>query len=139
MTREGMIKIPLIDSYASGKDFLEAEHITAMIPIPEKMTKPDEKYFLVRAEDNSLNLAEVGGMKVRMFTYALVRLGRSAEHGDVVVALYKGELTIKIYENAHGIEILRPCSTDESFGAILLTELCDIKGVVVAILPSNLY
>lgn len=137
--KEGVIKIPLTDALASGKDFLEAEHVVAMIPIPTAMVKHGEKYFLARVEDNSLNLAEVGGIKAKIFTYALVRQTRTAEHGDVVVALYKDELTIKIYENAHGIEILRPRSNDASYGAIVLTQLCDIKGVVVSILPSNLY
>jgi repressor LexA len=137
--KEGVTKIPLVDALASGNDFLEAEHVIAMIPIPTKMTKHGEKYFLVRVEDNSLNLAEVGGTKVKIFSYVLVRRTRSAEHGDVVVALYKGELTIKVYENAHGIEILRPRSTDMTFQTNVLTELCDVKGVVVAILPSNLY
>ncbi len=132
-------KVPLVDSLASGNDFLEAEHTLAMIPIPSKMLKHGEKYFLVRAEDHSLNLAEVGGTKVKIFTYALVRRTRTAEHGDIVVACHKGALTIRVYENAHGIEILRPRSSDETFVTTVLTELCDVKGVVVAILPSNLY
>ncbi len=139
MTKEGMIKIPLSGSLSLGEDFLEAKHVTAMIPIPAKMTKHGEKYFLVRLEDNSLDLAEVGGTKAKIFTYALMRLARSAEHGDVVVALYNGVPTIKVYENMHGIEILRPRSTDTSFSMVVLTEPCDIKGVVTAILPSNLY
>lgn len=139
MTTHSVIKIPLVDSLASGNDFLEPEHTLAMIPIPVKMVKPEEKYFLVRVEDHSLNLAEVGSTKVKIFTYALVRRTRSAEHGDVVVALYKGELVLRVYENAHGIEILRPRSSDKTFQTTVLTELCDVKGVVVAILPSNLY
>lgn len=139
MTGKEMTKIPMIDSLANGNNFLEAEHVAAMIPIPTAMLKPNEKYFLVRFEDNSLSLAEVGGMKMKMFTYALVRRTRSGEHGDVVVAFHRGVLTIKVYENAHGIEILRPRSTDTSYPTIVLTELCDIKGVVTAILPSNLY
>lgn len=137
--KEGVTKIPLVDALASGNDFLEPEHIAAMIPIPSKILKDGERYFLVRVEDHSLNLAEVGSTKVKIFTYVLVRRTRTGEHGDVVVACYKGELVIRIYENAHGIEILRPRSSDETFGAIVLTELCDVKGVVVSILPSNLY
>lgn len=137
--KEGVTKIPLTDALASGNNFLEAEHVTAMIPIPTAMLKHGEKYFLVRVEDHSLNLAEVGGTKVKIFTYALVRRTRTAEHGDVVVALYKNELVLRVYENAHGIEILRPRSSDETFVTTVLTELCDVKGVVVAILPSNLY
>lgn len=131
-------KVPVVDSLA-GEDFLEEGNILAMIPVPTKLTKPDSKYFLIRIDDSALNLFTISGTKAKKLCYALVRRERSAEHGEAIVAFFEGELMLRVYENAHGIEILRPHSTDASYTPAVLTEPCNIKGVVVAILPSNLY
>jgi repressor LexA len=69
----------------------------------------------------------------------LVRQQETADDGQKVVALINDEATVKILEKGNGVVILRPKSKDKSHKPIILTNNCTIQGVVVAVLPSDLY
>ncbi|OYV63520.1 MAG: hypothetical protein B7X03_01235 [Parcubacteria group bacterium 21-58-10] len=69
----------------------------------------------------------------------LVRQQNNAQNGDKVVALINDEATVKIFEKTSNAVILRPKSTDPEHKPIVLTENCEIQGVVVTVLPPDLH
>ena len=69
----------------------------------------------------------------------LVRQQSDANNGDRVVALINDEATVKHYERTSDAVILRPKSSEKQHKPIVITDNCEIQGVVIAVLPSNLY
>jgi repressor LexA len=68
-----------------------------------------------------------------------VRKQETAENGSKVVALIDDEATVKVFEKSEHAIILRPKSKNKVHMPIVLTSNCKIQGVVVAVLPPNLY
>ena len=68
----------------------------------------------------------------------LIKQQNTANNGDKIVALINDEATVKIFERTNDAIILRPKSTDDKHKPIILTENCQIQGVVIAVLPSDL-
>ena len=69
----------------------------------------------------------------------LVRQQPMADNGDKVVTPINDEATVKVFEKAEDAVILRPKSKNSKHKPIVLTENCQIQGVVVATLPSDIY
>jgi repressor LexA len=80
----------------------------------------------------------VSGVSIDDGSIVLVRQQESADDGQVVVALINDEATVKILERKNGVVILRPKSSDPHT-PIVLTDNCIIQGVVVGVLPPDLY
>lgn len=128
------VNVPLVGSVACGAPVFAEENIETFIPISTRMAKGNGRYFLLRAAGDSMNKAGI-----QEGNLLLVRQQDSAQTGDNVVALINDEATVKTFEKAKGAIILRPKSTNSTHKPIVLTENCMIQGVVVAVLPSDLY
>lgn len=68
----------------------------------------------------------------------LVRQQNTADNGQPVVALINDEATVKIFERTNSAVILRPKSQNTRHKPIIVTDNCQIQGVVVAVLPPDL-
>jgi repressor LexA len=69
----------------------------------------------------------------------LIRQQDTAEDNDKVVALINDEATVKVFKKANGVVVLQPKSTNKNHKPIILTDNCIIQGLVVAVLPGDLY
>jgi repressor LexA len=118
---------------------LAEENVEAMIPVSTAFAKPGSKYFLLRVVGHSMNLAKVNGVPIEDKSIVLVRQQPSAENGQIIVALLNDSATVKFFEKTPGAVILRPKSTKTEYRPTVLTDNCMIQGVVVAVLPSDLY
>ena len=118
---------------------LAKENVEAIIPVSTGLARPGSKYFLLRVVGDSMNEATVGGVKIKNGSIVLVRQQPSADDGDKVVALINDEATVKILERKNGMVILRPKSSKTEYRPIVLTDNCIIQGVVVGVLPPDLY
>lgn len=98
------------------------------------MAKKGSTYFLLRASGDSMDEAGINSGDL-----LLIRQQDSAENGDKVVALINDEATVKVFEKTRDAVILRPKSKNKNHKPIILTDNCMIQGVVVAVLPSDLY
>lgn len=132
------VDVPLVGSIAAGAPMLAEENIEATIPVSTALARPGSTYFLLRVVGTSMNQAKVGGTNIEDGSIVLVRQQESADDGNIVVALINDEATVKILEHKNGMIILRPKSSD-SHMPIVLTDNCIIQGVVVGVLPSDLY
>ena len=136
---EQTIEVPLLGSIAAGAPMLAEENVEAVIPVSTTLARPGSKYFLLRVVGTSMNEAKVSGVNMEDGSIVLVRQQPSADDGDVVVALINDEATVKILERKNGMVILRPKSSDTKHMPIVLTDNCIIQGVVVGVLPRDLY
>lgn len=128
------VDIPLVGSVACGTPMLAEENIETFIPVSTALAKRGSNYFLLRADGDSM---DKGG--IEHGDILLVRQQQVAETGDKVVALINDEATVKVFERGNQAVILRPKSRNPEHKPIVLTENCQIQGVVVATLPSDLY
>lgn len=128
------VDIPLVGAVACGVPMLAEENIQTYIPISTALAKMGSSYYLLRASGDSMNQAGIDSGDL-----LLIRQQETAEAGDKVVALINDEATVKIFEKADGVVILRPQSSNKTHKPIILTDNCQIQGVVVAVLPPDLY
>lgn len=128
------INIPLVGSVSCGAPTLAEENIEAYIPISTALATRGSNYFLLRASGDSMNRAGINDKDI-----LLIRQQETAENGDKIVALINDEATVKFFEKTDNAVILRPRSTSPTHMPIVLTDNCQIQGVVVAVLPSDLY
>lgn len=132
------INIPLVGSVAAGVPILAEENVEATISVSTAIARPGSKYFLLRVDGTSMNRAKVNGTNINNGDIVLVRQQETADDGQIVVALINDSATIKFLERKNNMVILRPQSSDPHL-PIVLTDNCIIQGVVVAVLPADLY
>lgn len=127
------VTIPLVGTVTCGVPMLAVENIEAYISVSTNLAKKGSPYFLLRASGDSMNEAGIQNKDI-----LLVRQQSSAEDGQKVVALINDEATVKIFERKNSAIILRPKSSNKVHKPIILTNNCQIQGVVIAVLPSDL-
>ncbi|MDD3531457.1 MAG: transcriptional repressor LexA [Candidatus Pacebacteria bacterium] len=132
------VNVPLVGAIAAGVPMLAEENVEAVIPVSTALAHMGSNYFLLRVTGTSMNLASIKGVPIADKSIVLVRQQSSAENGDIVVALINDEATVKLFERKNDIVVLRPKSSDPHT-PIILTGNCIIQGVVVGVLPSDLY
>lgn len=128
------VDIPLVGAVPCGAPMLAEQNIETYIPVSTALAKNGSKYFLLRATGDSMNQAGINDGDI-----LLIRQQQIADSGEKVVALIDEEATVKILEKKDGVVILRPKSSNTSHKPIILSNNCQIQGVVVAVLPSDLY
>lgn len=128
------INIPLVGAVPCGAPMLAEQNIETYISVSTALAKKGSNYFLLRATGDSMNLAGINDKDI-----LLVRQQETADNGEKVVALIDEEATVKILEKKDDVVILRPKSSNSSHKPIILSNNCQIQGVVVAVLPSDLY
>ncbi|MFT5970019.1 MAG: repressor LexA [Flavobacteriales bacterium] len=130
LDNEQTVKIPLVGSASCGLPLFAEENIEGFIPVSLKLIKPSEKYFLLRANGDSMNLAGI-----QLGNLVLVRKQVTAQNGDKVVALIDDEATIKIFQHNGDTVVLKPKSDNPNHQPIILTNDFKIQGVVIATIP----
>ncbi|MBI5004511.1 DUF2075 domain-containing protein [Candidatus Kaiserbacteria bacterium] len=125
-----MIRVPIVGSAPCGNPLLGEENIEEYISVPKSKIRPGVKYFILRAEGDSMNLAGIQDGDL-----VLCRYGQKGETGDRVVALLGDDVTIKVYgERIDGVRKLLPKSTNKSHPPITPGEGDSVQGVVQEVL-----
>jgi len=128
------VEVPLVGTVPCGGPMLAEENIEAHIPVSETLARPGGKYFLLRADGNSMDRAGINDGDL-----LLVRQQPTAGEGDKVVALINDEATVKEFHRGVNAVVLKPNSSDKKHKPIILTDDFLIQGVVVSVLPSTIY
>ncbi len=129
-----IVDVPLVGSVACGTPIFAEENIQTYIPVSTRMVQKGSKYFFLRALGDSMDADGINNGDL-----LLIRQQNTADNGDKVVALINDEATVKIFERTRDAIILRPKSKNKEHRPIVLTDNCMIQGVVVAVLPEDLY
>ena len=114
-SRAQTVKIPLIGSVACGMPIFADENIEAEVSISIEMIKSGYKYFLLRAEGDSMNEAGINNGDL-----LLIRQQQDAENGDRILALIDEEATVKEYNKSNGMVILKPKSSNKTHQPIII-------------------
>ncbi len=129
--RAQTVAVPLVGTITCGIPTLAEENIEAMIPVSVKLAKPQYKYFLLRADGDSMN-----GKNINDGDLLLIRQQETADNGDVVVALIDDFATVKEFYRADDTILLKPRSTNKSHQPIVLDRDFKIQGIVVVTIPK---
>ncbi|MFH1193041.1 MAG: DNA/RNA helicase domain-containing protein [Candidatus Jorgensenbacteria bacterium] len=128
------VRIPLVGLAPCGNPLLGEENIEEYIPIPKTKLRSGVKYFIVRAEGDSMNLAGIQNGDL-----VLCRYGEKGDTGDRVVALLGGEnVTIKEYgPRKNNVRLLIPRSTNKKHVPITPKEGDSVQGIVQEIIEID--
>ena len=124
------IDVPLIGEVSCGIPIFAEQNIQATIAISTKFAKPGNNYFLLSAYGKSMNVPKNGNRGIKSGDLVLVKVQKSAEDKDWVVALVNNEATIKEYYKGDNHVVLKPSST-ENFQPMILHDDFQIQGIVI--------
>jgi len=121
-----MVQIPLLGSAPCGDPFYGEENIKKYISVDKVKIRPGFKYFILRAEGDSMDLAGIQDGDL-----VLCRQQLKADTGDRVVSLLGDNVTIKIYgERIGGVRKLLPKSSNKEHTPIIPNEGDLVQGIV---------
>lgn len=128
-----MVRVPLVGSAPCGKPLDHKENIDDYILVEKTKIKPGFKYFILKAEGDSMNLAGINDGDL-----VLCRLQEKADTGNRVVALLGDNVTIKEYgPRKDGIRLLIPKSTNKTHTPITPGEGDIVQGIVQEVIKSD--
>lgn len=130
---ESTVPVPLIGSVAAGAPSLAEQRNEGVVRISTQIAKPGRKYFLLRADGNSMNQAGIQDGDLM-----LIRQEVTAHPGEIVVALIDDEATVKFFERQGDHYLLRPKSSDPRHKPIIVHAELRIQGVFVTVIPDVL-
>lgn len=130
---ESTVPVPLIGSVAAGAPSLAEQRNEGVVRISTQIAKPGRKYFLLRADGNSMNQAGIQDGDLM-----LIRQEVTAREGEIVVALIDDEATVKFFERQGDHYLLRPKSSDPRHKPIIVHADLRIQGVFVTVIPDVL-
>jgi len=125
------VAIPLVGTVTCGTPILAEENIEALITISTTLAKPGSKYFMLRANGDSMN--EVG---INDGDLILVKQQSTAENGQNVVALIDDEATVKEYQHRGEVVALLPRSKNKKHKPIFLDREFQIQGIVITAISN---
>ncbi len=136
--RAQTVDVPLLGVVACGVPILAEENVEALIPVSTKLARPPDKYFLLRAKGDSMDLSRPGRDQkgIQEGDLLLIRQQTTARNGDIVVALIDDDATVKEFHAAGETVVLKPRSRNKAHQPIVLTKDFQIQGVVVTAIPK---
>jgi repressor LexA len=125
--RAAAVELPLVGRVAAGVPIEPIEH-TDTIAVPEELIGRGET-FVLRVKGTSM--VQEG---ILDGDYVVVQARNTADNGDTVVALVRGEATVKrLYREKAGMVRLQPAN-DALAPILARANEVEIRGVVVAVM-----
>ncbi len=125
--RSGAVELPLVGIVAAGKP-IEAVENPDTIEVPPSMLGAGENFVLTVRGDSMVGDGILDG------DYVVVRKQASAENGQTVVALIRGEATLKRLVRKEGKIELHPANPAMAPIVVKDEESFRIEGVVVGVI-----
>ena len=125
------VTVPLVGIVTCGAPMLAEENIEAWIPVSISLARPGGKYFLLRAQGDSMNEAGIDDGDL-----ILVKQQPIADNGQKVVALIDDEATVKELQNKGDVIALLPRSSNKKHKPIILDRDFQIQGVVLTTIAN---
>ena len=122
--RREVVQVPLIGTVAAGLPLLAQESIEGYFPIPTEYL-PNKKIFMLRVQGESMI-----GAGILDGDTIVVRRQNDARNGEIVVALFEDEATVKTLRRKDGHTWLMPENPDYD---PIDGDGCEILGKVMAV------
>ena len=97
-----VVSVPLVGQIAAGTPTLAEENIEGLLHLDKTFVRGDGHFFL-RVKGDSMR-----GAGICDGDLVLVKKQERAEPGEIIVAYWEGEATVKYFSNRRGIIELRP-------------------------------
>ena len=129
-----MVGVPLVGSAPCGEPLLGESNVEEIIMVEKSKLKPGTKYFILRANGDSMNMAGINDGDL-----VLCRYSEKGETGDRVVALLDGEkVTIKEYgPRIDGVRLLLPKSSNKYHSPITPGDGDTVQGIVQEVIKQT--
>lgn len=127
------VSVPVVGEIAAGQFMTAEQHIEAWARLPKEKMLLSGKFFLLRVRGDSMNRTSLAGNPIDAGDLVLVRQQSTADSGEIVVALFDGEATIKRFVMATGYAVLKPESSNPAHHPILVGPGFSIQGVAVRV------
>jgi repressor LexA len=124
------VDVPLVGMVSCGAPIFAQENIEAYYPVSTRLAHLGSRYFLLRAQGDSMNKAGI-----RDKDLVLIKQQSYAQDGQKVVALIDDQATIKMIAFTKDTIILKPQSTNKNNKPIILSRDFQIQGIVIATIP----
>ena len=124
--------MPVLGYVRCGPGEEEQEEIVEYIRLPESMVGRGEFFALIAKGESMIDAGVHPG------DYVIVRKQNTANHGDLIVALYDGLSNLKelAYDDSAGRYVLRSCNEDKETYPDIPFEDLSIQGVAVGVYHS---
>lgn len=124
------VMIPVLGTVAAGKPILAEEHIEKWIFFSPSSSARHDYFGLIVKGDSMINASILPGDIV------IVRPQPDADNGDIVVALFGDEATVKtLYKGEDGIHLV---PANPLYHPIPVTEETHILGIVVGLVREHI-
>jgi len=100
--QKSLTPIPLIGKVTAGQPILAIENIEETYPLPTELVGEAETFMLTVQGDSMINAGILDGDLI------IVRVQRSANNGDIIVAMIDEEATVKRFYKEHDRIRLQP-------------------------------
>lgn len=125
LTRREMVNVPLVGTVAAGLPILAEENIESYFPFPVEVL-PNKEVFMLRVKgDSMINAGIFEGDQV------LVEQQKTAENGDIVVALLDDSATVKRFYKEEDHYRLQP--ENDTMSPIIVDDV-EVLGKVIGLL-----
>ena len=119
-----MVEVPVVGKITAGAPILAVENVTDTFPIPIDFVGNSESFMLTVRGESMIEAGILDG------DYILVRRQKTAENGQIVVALIEDEATVKtFYKEKKHIRLQPENSTMEP----IIVPNCEILGKVIGV------
>ena len=119
------ISVPLIGTVTAGTPILAVENLEGYYPLPYDYKSDNDLFMLKVRGESMINAGILDGDKI------IVKKQETAENGDIVVALFEDEATVKRFFKRDGKLIFHP--ENDTMSDIIVNE-ANILGVVVGLI-----
>ncbi len=124
MLRREMVNVPVLGRVAAGQPILAEENIESYFPIPAEFI-PDTDAFMLKVKGDSMVNAGIFEND-----RLLVKCQKTAENGDMVVALIDDSATVKTYYKEDGHYRLQP---ENDTMEPIIVDYMDVLGKVIGV------
>lgn len=120
-----LVGVPVVGRVTAGQPILAVENIEDTFPLPVEYTGNSDSFMLKVRGDSMVDAGILDG------DYILVRQQRTANNGDIVVALIEDEATVKRYYKENGYYRLQP--ENQYMEPIIVNDGLSILGKVTGV------
>jgi len=131
------VSVPIVGEIAAGQLTVAEENIEGWARLPKERELLHGHFFLLRVRGDSMNRAVLAENFIESGDLVLVKQQATANPGDIVVALFDGEATIKRFISGPGYTVLKPESSNPAHHPIVVRPGFSIQGVAIRVLKRG--